>query len=163
MGTGLQAKAAPLRPVVATFAGDHQVNETKLNAIVGTTELRPMTPEELEIHIGGPAGFLGPVGIAEVMTGGSLNGLNSGKDLNKIRAFFAIFRLKALRPSSLWISVFKVALPTLVAGANKLDYHYRNITPMRDFQPTLVADVRSVNEGEPDLIAGDPLRIGKGG
>jgi prolyl-tRNA synthetase len=32
---------------------------------------------------------------------------------------------------------------------------------MRDFKPTLVADVRSVNEGEPDPIAGEPLRIGK--
>jgi len=32
---------------------------------------------------------------------------------------------------------------------------------MRDFKPTLVADVRSVSEGEPDPIAGEPLRIGK--
>jgi len=32
---------------------------------------------------------------------------------------------------------------------------------MRDFRPTLTADVRSVNEGEPDPIAGEPLRIGK--
>jgi prolyl-tRNA synthetase len=35
------------------------------------------------------------------------------------------------------------------------------VTPMRDFKPTLVADVRSVNEGEPDPIGGLPLRIGK--
>ncbi len=44
-----------------------------------------MLPTELEVHIGGPAGFLGPVGIAEVMTQGSLNGLNSGKELAKLK------------------------------------------------------------------------------
>jgi prolyl-tRNA synthetase len=49
----------------------------------------------------------------------------------------------------------------LIAGANKEEYHLRNVTPMRDFKPTLVADVRSVNEGEPDPIGGEPLRIGR--
>jgi prolyl-tRNA synthetase len=36
----------------------------------------------------------------------------------------------------------------LVAGANKLDYHLRNVVPGRDFTWTLLADIRSVNEGE---------------
>ena len=36
----------------------------------------------------------------------------------------------------------------LVAGANKLDYHLRNVVPGRDFSWTLTADIRSVNEGE---------------
>src|ERR1700722_18527477 len=62
-----QPAGEPLRPVVAFLRGDHQVNETKLNAIAGTAELRPMQPEELELYIGGPAGYLGPVGIAQVM------------------------------------------------------------------------------------------------
>src|SRR5665213_2179333 len=62
----------PLRPIAAFLRGDHQVNETKLNAIADTTELRPMLPDELELYIGGPAGYLGPVGIPQVMTGGSL-------------------------------------------------------------------------------------------
>ena len=60
----------PLRPVVAFLRGDHQVNETKLNAVAGTAELRPMMPEELALHIGGPAGYLGPVGIEQIMTQG---------------------------------------------------------------------------------------------
>jgi prolyl-tRNA synthetase len=159
MGTRV-AEAPLLRPVVAFLRGDHQVNETKLNAIAGTAELRPMTPEELEIHIGGPAGFLGPVGIAEVMTNGSLNGLNSGKELSKIKGIFRENQTERLKT----IVIMDPGLQgrtNLVAGANKLDYHYRNITPMRDFQPTLVADIRSVNEGEPDPIGGEPLRIGK--
>jgi prolyl-tRNA synthetase len=37
----------------------------------------------------------------------------------------------------------------MVCGANKLDYHLRNVTPSRDFTWTLAADIRSVNEGEP--------------
>jgi prolyl-tRNA synthetase len=36
----------------------------------------------------------------------------------------------------------------LVGGANKMDYHFRNITPGRDFTWTLAADIRTVNEGE---------------
>ena len=35
------------------------------------------------------------------------------------------------------------------------------MTPTRDFKPTLVADVRSVNEGELDPIGGQPLHIAK--
>src|SRR3984885_4969451 len=66
MGAGSAHKPGePLRPVVAFLRGDHQVNETKLNAIAGTGDLRPMMPEELALHIGGPAGYLGPVGIAQ--------------------------------------------------------------------------------------------------
>jgi prolyl-tRNA synthetase len=151
---------APLRPVVAFLRGDHQVNETKLNTVVGTTELRPMTPEELEIHIGGPAGYLGPVGIAEVMTNGSLNGLNSGKELSKIKGIFRNTPTEGLKA----IVIMDLGLQgraNLVGGANKLDYHFRNIIPGRDFTPTLIADIRNIVEGELDPIGGQPLRLGK--
>ncbi|MDW5266536.1 MULTISPECIES: proline--tRNA ligase [Acidobacteriaceae] len=153
-------EAQPLHPVVAFLRGDHQVNETKLNAVAGTIELRPMTAEELEIHIGGPAGFLGPVGIAEVMTNGSLNGLNSGKELSKIKGIFRDVASEGLKT----IVVMDLGLEgraNLVGGSNKLDYHLRNITPGRDFTPTLTADIRTVNEGELDPIGGEPLRLGK--
>jgi prolyl-tRNA synthetase len=48
----------------------------------------------------------------------------------------------------------------LIAGANKAEYHLRNVTPMRDFKPTLIADIRNINEGEPDPIAACPA-LGK--
>jgi prolyl-tRNA synthetase len=158
--TSTSGEAPPLRPVVAFLRGDHQVNETKLNAIAGTVELRPMTPEELELHIGGPAGFLGPVGIAEVMTNGSLNGLNSGKELSRIKAIFREVPAEGLKT----IVVMDLGLQgrsNLVAGANKPDYHLRNVTPMRDFTPTLASDIRNILEGELDPIGGEPLRLGK--
>ncbi len=151
---------SPLRPVVAFLRGDHHVNETKLNAVAGTAELRPMLPEELELYIGGPAGFLGPVGIPEVMTGGSLNGLNSGKALDKLKGVLRDNPAEGLKT----IVILDLGLEgrtNLVAGANKLDYHFRNVTPGRDFTPTLIADIRNIHEGELDPIGQQPLRLGK--
>ncbi len=157
--TTITSESLP-RPVVAFLRGDHQVNETKLSAIAGIAELRPMLPEELERHIGGPAGFLGPIGIAEVMTQGSLNGLNSGKALAKLKGVLRENSSEGLKT----IVVMDLGLEgraNLVAGANKLDYHYRNVTPGRDFTPTLIADIRNINEGELDPLGGEPLRLGK--
>lgn len=157
---GYVIHAPPFRPIVTFLRGDHQVNETKLNAIAQTTELRPMLPEELQLHIGGPAGFLGPIGIAQVMTGGSLNGLKSGKSLDKLKGVLRDNPGEGLKT----IVVLDLGLEgrtDLVAGANKLDYHYRNVTPGRDFTPTLIADIRNINEGELDPVNGQPLRLGK--
>jgi prolyl-tRNA synthetase len=161
MGTVAAPTAdTPLRPVVAFLRGDHQVNETKLCAIAGVAELRPMVAEELEQHVGGPAGYLGPVGIAEVMTQGSLNGLNSGKELAKLKGVLRENASEGLKT----IVIMDLGLEgrkNLVAGANKLDYHFRNVTPGRDFTPTVTADIRNVVEGELDPIGHQPLRLGK--
>jgi len=160
VGSGAPQQPEPLRPVVAFLRGDHQVNETKLNAIAGTAELRPMLPEELALYIGGPAGYLGPVGIAQVMTQGSLNGLKSGKAIEKLKGVSRDVASEGLRS----IVVMDLGLEgrkNLVAGANQLDHHLRNVTPGRDFTPTVIADIRNVNEGELDPIGGQPLRLGK--
>jgi prolyl-tRNA synthetase len=164
---GNEVQVPLLRPVVTFLRGDHQVNETKLNAIAGTAELRPMLPDELELYIGGPAGYLGPVGIAEVMTGGSLNGLKSGKALDKLKGVFredSRVTTSSDKQPLKTIVVMDLALEgraNLVAGANKQDYHYRNVTPGRDFTPTVIADIRNINEGELDPIDGQPLRLGR--
>jgi prolyl-tRNA synthetase len=135
---GLTANAeAVARPVVAFLRGDHQVNETKLSALTGVSELRPM-----------------------VMTQGSLNGLNSGKELAKLKGVQRDNPSEGLKA----IVVMDLGLDgraNLVAGANQMDYHYRNVTPGRDFTPTLIADIRNINEGELDPIEGQPLRLGK--
>jgi prolyl-tRNA synthetase len=51
----------------------------------------------------------------------------------------------------------------LVTGANREEYHLRNVTPGRDFTPTLTADVRNVSEGEdcPVCGPGHPLKVAK--
>ena len=40
----------------------------------------------------------------------------------------------------------------MIAGANKNDYHLRNVTPVRDFKPEF-ADIRQVNDGDPARFA----------
>ena len=109
--------------VAAFLRGDHQVNETKLLGAIGAAELRTMQAEELAQYLNGPAGFLGPVGLTPEKTA-----LGEG---------LTVVVDKSLEGRK-----------NLVAGANKLDYHLRNVTPGRDFGWTLLADIRSVNEGE---------------
>jgi prolyl-tRNA synthetase len=109
---------------VATFLrGDHQVNETKLLGAIGAADLRTMQAEELSQFFNGPAGFLGPVGLK-----------HNAKPLEE---GLTVVVDKSLEGRS-----------DLVAGANKLDYHLRNVVPGRDFTWTLAAHIRSVNEGE---------------
>jgi prolyl-tRNA synthetase len=123
------------RAVVAFLRGDHQINETKLAALAGG-ELRPMHPEEIAEVFEAPAGYLGPIG------------LEAAPHVRKPGVLVVLDAALEGRTN-------------LIAGANKEEYHLRNVTPTRDFKPTLVADVRSVNEGEPDPVSGEPLKIGK--
>jgi prolyl-tRNA synthetase len=118
--------------------GDHQVNETKLLGAVGASELRTMQAEELSQYFNGPAGFLGPVGLKP--------------DAKPLETGLTVVVDKALEGRK-----------NLVAGANKLDYHLRNVTPGRDFNWTILADIRSVNEGEgcPEDGCGGKLVVGK--
>jgi prolyl-tRNA synthetase len=129
--------------VAAFLRGDHQVNETKLLGAIGGAELRPMVAEELEQYLHAPAGFLGPVGLKP-----------SAKPLDN--------DLTVVVDSSL------EGRKNLVAGANKLDYHFRNVNPGVDFKWTLLADIRTVNEGEGcpkdgcagKLVVGKAVEIG---
>jgi prolyl-tRNA synthetase len=110
---------------VATFLrGDHQVNETKLLGEIKGAELRTMQAEELSQFFNGPAGFLGPVGL--------------NHNAKPLEDGLTVVVDKSLEGRK-----------NLVAGANKLDYHLRNVVPGRDFTWTIAADIRSVNEGEP--------------
>jgi len=125
-------------PVIAFLRGDHFVNETKLMAVAGVSELRPMVAEELALYFEGPAGYLGPIGLKV---------LPAAK--GDARATTVILD-KGLEGRK-----------NMVGGANKLDYHFRNITPGRDFTWTTAADIRNVNEGEPCPISGQPLKVAK--
>jgi prolyl-tRNA synthetase len=48
----------------------------------------------------------------------------------------------------------------LICGANKDDYHLKNVTPGEDFQAEW-ADIRQVNDGDTDVATGKPLKIAK--
>ncbi len=125
-------------PVIAFLRGDHFVNETKLANIAGVAELRPMVAEELALYFEGPAGYLGPIGL---------------KPLPAAKG--------DPRASTVVIDTGLEGRRNMVCGANQPDYHYRNVTPGRDFTWTHCADIRNVNEGDLDVASGAPLKIGK--
>jgi prolyl-tRNA synthetase len=133
-GTGKMTEV----PVIAFLRGDHFVNETKLMAVAYVSELRTMVAEELALYFEGPAGYLGPIGLKILPA-----------DKGDPRAAFVV------------IDAGLENRKNMVGGANKMDFHYRNIVPGRDFTWTRVADIRNVNEGDLDITCGKPLKIGK--
>jgi prolyl-tRNA synthetase len=95
-----------------------------------------MVAEELEQWFHGPAGYLGPVGLdpAQKLHDGRLNViLDPGLENRQ----------------------------NLVCGANKVDYHYRNVVPGRDFRWTVVADIRNAVEGEGCPQCDGSLKVAK--
>jgi prolyl-tRNA synthetase len=124
-------------PVIAFMRGDHQLNEAKLAGVVPNATIRPMQPEEIQGVFNSPAGFLGPVGI-------------DGAEYKGIKA--QVFVDRAL-----------LGRKNLIAGANKEDYHLRNVTPGRDFKvlEQQWADLRNVEAGEPCVNCGTPLVVAK--
>jgi prolyl-tRNA synthetase len=126
------------RPVVVFMRGDHQLNEIKLSSALGGKEFRTMQAEEIEQVFRSPAGFLGPIGLKHVAAATDGN-FSDGVILLVDEA------LKGRQ--------------NLIAGANKADYHLKNITPGRDFQPTGYADLRSVAAGEDCPNCGEALRV----
>ena len=115
--------------------GDHPLNEAKFNAAVGGKQTRPMQEDEIKQLFGSPAGFLGPTGIEWAA---------DSKDGDRP----VLLVDKALEGRK-----------NLIAGANKEDYHLKNLTPGQNFQPTTYVDLRSVAAGEDCPNCGGPLRI----
>ena len=52
--------------------------------------------------------------------------------------------------------------PNLVAGANKVDYHYRNVNYGRDYSADMVLDVVAATEGHPCPKCGTSMRAVRG-
>ncbi len=124
-------------PVVVFLRGDHSLNEAKLSAALGTADFRPMQAEEIQAVFGSPAGFLGPIGSGNWHYQG-------------IKARVLVDRALLGRKN-------------LIAGANKEDYHLRNVTPQRDFPVSdeMWVDLRSVEAGEACANCGTPLKVAK--
>jgi prolyl-tRNA synthetase len=128
-------------PVVVFLRGDHTVNLAKLTGLFpGARELRPMTAEEILSIFHSPAGYLGPIGLDALAPGEQAE---AGK-------------------TTVILDSALDGRRNLVAGANREEYHLRNVTPRRDFIPTLTADVRNVTEGEScPQCPGSALKVAK--
>jgi prolyl-tRNA synthetase len=132
------------RSVIVLLRGDHMLNEAKLVALLGHP-FRPMQDEEIQQVFKAPAGYLGPVGIPAFQTG-------QGSETQQILLeglplMYADTALKGRK--------------NLIAGANKEDFHLKNVTPGRDFGVTEYADLRNVSEGEGCPNCGSPLKVAK--
>jgi prolyl-tRNA synthetase len=134
------------QPVMVFLRGDHSVNETKLLTLVKAATLRPMQGEELEKYFQGPAGFIGPIGL--VVRSKELLGEWDSKK-----------RPANERETTVVLDQGLVGRVNMICGANKIDYHLKNVTPGKDFEYTIAADVRNVNVGEGCPNCGAPLRI----
>ena len=126
-GATKDGKKPPSRAVIVFVRGDHSMNEAKLGSLIPGMEIRPMTAEEIEPLFHSPAGYLGPIGLTNIAK------LTNGK----FGEGTLLFVDKALEGRQ-----------NLIAGANKEDYHVKNIVPGRDFEPTVYADLRNVEPGD---------------
>ena len=52
--------------------------------------------------------------------------------------------------------------PNLVAGANEVGYHLRNVNYERDYSADIVADIAAAQEGDACPVCGAPLRAERG-
>jgi prolyl-tRNA synthetase len=134
------------RAVIVLLRGDHSLNEAKLSTALGGKEFRPMQAEEIEQVFRSPAGYLGPVKVPAMSSG------QQGSETQKLLL------------ESLPLLLADTALQgrkNLIAGANKENYHLKNITPGKDFHPTDWVDLRNAAAGEGCPQCGSPLVVGR--
>lgn len=108
--------------------GDLEVNELKLRAATGASQLAPASAEQI-IAAGAVPGYASPVGLTGVTIIADRSIVDAGP---------------------------------LVAGANREGYHLLNVLYGRDWQATQVADIATVQEGQPCATCGTPLHFQQG-
>lgn len=107
---------------VVLIQGNYEVNETKLKEILGVTEIKLLEPQNVEEIFEVPVGFLGPV---------NLKPKNRG------------YIVKIIADNSVKYIV------NGISGANKRDFHLKNINYAKDFVADIVADIRNITKEDP--------------
>ncbi len=119
--------------ILALVQGDQELNEAKLQTALGASTLRQATESEIFEAMGAHPGSLGACGI---QTG------------QKIKNIIEDSRLKDRCG--------------MVTGANKDDWHLRNVDVNRDIQVNEWTDLHTVKEGEACTKCGGTLSLTKG-
>jgi prolyl-tRNA synthetase len=134
------------RPIIVLLRGDHSLNEAKFSVVLGGKDFRPMQADEIEKVFHSPAGYLGPVKIP-AMISQHMGSETQRLLLDSLPLLLADNALKGRK--------------NLISGANKENYHLKNLMPGRDFYPTEWVDLRNATEGEGCPNCGSPLQVGK--
>ena len=122
------------RPFAVVLRGSDELEEAKLGSL-GFTLLRPATPEEIEPLMGAKPGSLGAVR-------GTL------RDPGGLAGIYADHAIRLVGNGT--------------TGANRDGFHLRRVNVGRDLAITGWGDFRRVRAGEPDPIAGRPLKVRRG-
>ncbi|MDE0219405.1 MAG: proline--tRNA ligase, partial [Spirochaetaceae bacterium] len=110
----------------------------------GDLEVNPIQVQNLA-----GVGELRPAHDEEIAATGMVPGFASPVGIDPGAAIFVVDR--------------QVAESTnLVMGANRTDYHLRNVCCGRDYQPTVVGPVAAAFDGAPCASCGNPLRLARG-
>lgn len=119
-------------PVLVLMLGNDELNEAKLAGVLGT-DVRPIEAEKLLELTGADGGSIGPVGLRE------------RTPASKKFRIIADRRLQGANG--------------LISGANKNDYHIKNIDLERDCTIDAYYDLRTVQAGEPSPNGSGALRV----
>lgn len=109
--------------------GDHEVNDVAVQNFVGGNTIEPAAPELLAAH-GLEAGYMSPIHAAD--------------------------------PDDTFIIIVDPTAMNVyngVTGANKHGYHYKNVTPSRDFKNITVATIRLIMESDVCPVCGAPIHM----
>ncbi len=117
------AASGPYEIFPVLIRGDHELNLEKLRMLLGTPVGLVEYPDIIEMITGAKVGFAGPMNLLDNV------------DVDKLIVDHAV-----------------AAMAVGVTGANKNDYHIRNVVPGRDFalegDNVIVADIRFAGEGD---------------
>ncbi|MDR2616339.1 MAG: proline--tRNA ligase [Endomicrobium sp.] len=102
-------------PIVVLVRGDYDVNEIKLQSLLGANEIVLADEQTINFVTKSPKGFAGPVGLKDV----------------KIIADISV-----------------IEIPNAVTGANKKNFHIKNVNYNRDYSADVVANIRKVKKGD---------------
>ncbi|MCX7905513.1 MAG: proline--tRNA ligase [Elusimicrobiales bacterium] len=110
--------------ILALVRGDHEVNEDKIVRLFNLQSIEKITNEDYSKIVGGKVGFAGPVGIRDIA-------LKNGR---KIDYIIADNYLKGVING--------------VSGANKDDFHLKNINYPRDWNPDIWGDIKIADKDD---------------
>ncbi|HET9223493.1 MAG TPA: proline--tRNA ligase [Roseiflexaceae bacterium] len=141
----------------AVIRGDLEVNEAKLCAAAGISQLAPATAEQIAAA-GAVAGYASPVGL-RILTAKSAESAQDEEHKDS-----ASFASSAVQENAVFVIADQSVAggEPLVAGANRDGHHLRNVVYGRDWQATVVADIAAAREGDPCVRCGAGLRFERG-